>query len=175
MNLSGILFYVMRAARFSLAACLVYAACRAAFLAVKRRPVHWKRELMNLLAAGYLAALAEIIALRGGMGNTRQLRLIPFYTTVQTFREGLWAFVYNLAGNVIWFVPLGMLLHRKKPVWAMCIGAAASVSLEIMQWILMTGVTDADDVIINALGTLLGVFLMRILNKFRKKSVQYDR
>ena len=168
MNLEGILFFVARAARFSLAVCAVYALCRAVFLFAKRKSVDWKREAVNLLFVGYFAALAEIIALRGGRGSTRELHLIPLKTTLRTVRSGLWPFVYNFAGNLVWFVPLGMFLHGKRPARAMLIGAAASLFLETLQYLLMTGVTDIDDVIINALGALCGAILSRIWNKHKK-------
>ena len=171
MNLSGIVFYVLRAARFALAVCAVYAAARAVYLKAKKRPVNWKRELVNLLFAAYFAALVEIIALRGGTGNTRQLRPVPLRTTIQTMKEGLWPFVYNFVGNLMWFVPLGMFLHRKKPVCAMLIGAAVSMVLEMLQWLLMTGVTDVDDVIINALGALAGNYIAKIRNRTGSRSV----
>ena len=40
MNLSSIVFYVLRAARFALAVCAVYAAARAVYLKAKKRPVN---------------------------------------------------------------------------------------------------------------------------------------
>lgn len=171
MKLSGILFYVSRAAKFSLAVCGIYAAVRAAFLAAKGRRPDWKRELFNLLFVGYFAALTEIIALRGGPGNARELHPVPLRTTLRTLKEGLWPFVYNFVGNVVWFVPLGMFLHRKGILRAGMIGAAVSLSLEILQWLLMTGVTDIDDVIINAMGAMAGAFLWKILNKMRGRCV----
>lgn len=171
MNVSGILFYVARAARFSLVVCAVYGICRAVFLAVRREKPDLRHEAARLLAIGYLAALTEIIALRGGMGTTRKLRLVPLDTLRRTFEAGPWQFIYNLVGNILWFVPLGMLLHRKKLLCAASIGAAVSVLLETLQWLMRTGITDIDDVIINALGTLAGAILMRELNKFRKRNV----
>lgn len=171
MNLSGILFYVSRAAGFALIVCGVYAAGRSVYLKVKKQALDWNREVMNLLFVGYFAALVEIIALRGGMGNTRQLRPIPLCTTIQTAKAGLWPFVYNFVGNVVWFVPLGIYLRRRGIIRAMLIGAAVSVLLEGLQWLLRTGVTDIDDVIINALGTAAGNYIWKILNRSRRNRV----
>lgn len=165
MNLSGILFYVSRAARFSLAVCGIYGLVRAAFLAAARRAPDWKREAVNLLFVAYFAALAEIIALRGGSGTTRELRPVPLRTTLQTLKDGLWSFVYNFVGNIVWFVPLGMFLHRKGILRAGLTGAAVSLSLEALQWLLMTGVTDVDDVIINALGAMAGAAIWKMVRR----------
>lgn len=168
MNVSVILFYVMRAARFSLAVCAVYGAARLIFLRLKREKIDVKRECARLLTVAYLSALIEIIALRGGIGNTRQLNGIPLQTTFRTLKGGLWSFAYHFFGNICWFVPLGMLLHRKGMLRALGVGAAVSFSLEALQWLMKTGVSDVDDVIINALGALIGAVLMRALNKIRQ-------
>ena len=167
MSLDRILLFVGRAGRFALAVCAVYALVRWVYLKCRGEKISLRRELVRLLCVGYLAALAEIIALRGGPGDTRELRLIPMKTTLGTVRDGLWPFVYNFAGNIVWFVPLGMMLFRKKPVSALLTGAAVSASLEALQWLLKTGVTDIDDVIINALGALTGWLLFRAIKKQR--------
>lgn len=171
MNISGILFYVMRAARFSAVVCTVYAVVRAVWLCTKKCRVDWKRELIRLMFIAYFAALTEIIALRGGVGNTRTLKLSPLATTMSQLRAGAWAFVYHSVGNMIWFVPLGAFLHRKGPLKAMLVGAGVSMALEFLQWLLMTGVTDVDDVILNALGALIGCVVWKILNRIWKRYV----
>ena len=167
MNLEGILFFVARAARFSLIVCAVYAPVRLIALKAKRMDFVPKREMIRLLLVAYLAALAEIIALRGGPGDTRELHLLPLQTTFRTMKEGLWPFVYNFVGNVVWFVPLGMFAHRKGPLRATLIGAGFSLSLEALQWMLRTGVTDVDDVIVNALGALAGAVLAMLIGRMR--------
>lgn len=167
MSLEGILFFVSRAAQFALAVCAAYAPVRWVYLRRRRAEIDYRRELVRLLCVGYLAALCEIIALRGGPGGTRELRLIPMKTTLETAGDGLWAFCYNFVGNLVWFVPLGMMLRRKRPLCALLTGAAVSAALECLQWLLRTGVSDIDDVIINALGALLGCVISRIAKKQR--------
>jgi len=163
MDVSGIVFYGMRAARFALAVCAAYACGRLIYLKRSGRATDRRGELVRLLCVGYLAALAEIIALRGGMGNTRELRLVPLETTLGTLKAGAWPFIYNFVGNIVWFVPLGWMLRRRGPARAMFAGAAVSLLLEALQWLLMTGVTDVDDVIVNALGALLGALAGRYI------------
>lgn len=169
MNVSGILLYVGRAARFALAVCAAYAAGRFAYLKHGKADFDLKRELLYLLKIGYLAALAQIVALRGGPGDVRRLQWIPLRTTLETARAGLWPFVYNFAGNILWFVPLGMMLRKKKPLAVLLTGAAASASLEILQWLLSTGVTDVDDVIVNALGALVGYAMIKMIGEGKRK------
>ena len=46
-------------------------------------------------------------------------------------------------------------------------GAGLSICIELMQYLLMTGVTDVDDVLLNALGALLGWGLARLWQRRR--------
>lgn len=167
MGLDGILFYVMRSARFAAVVGAVYAAGRLVWLRAKGRRYDGRRELVRLAAVAYFVALAEIIALRGGPGETRELYPVPLQTTLGALEDGWWPFVYHLAGNMVWFVPLGMFAHRKGPLRATLIGAGVSFSLEALQWLLRTGVTDVDDVIVNALGALAGAVLAMLIGRMR--------
>lgn len=155
MSASGILAYTLRAGRFALGVLAIWTVFR--MLLALRRRTDWRREVRLGTAVFYLAALTEIIALRGGSGDTRQLNLVPLGTTLSQLRGGIWPFVYHLGGNLAWFVPLGVLARRKCSLrQAILLGAAVSIILETLQYLLGTGVTDVDDVLINALGTGLG-------------------
>lgn len=120
-----------------------------------------RQEALLLALVAYLAALAEIIALRIGLGHAaRTLNLIPLETTLAQLRGGTWPLLYHSLGNVGWFVPLGALLAARNPnlrFWAaLGIGAGISAAMELTQYLLSTGVTDVDDVWLNALGALAG-------------------
>lgn len=62
-------------------------------------------------------------------------------------------------------MPLGALLAARNPnlrFWAaLGIGAGISAAMELTQYLLSTGVTDVDDVWLNALGALAGWALVR--------------
>ena len=161
MSLTGILIYCLRAATFAAVVCGLYAL------------VCWLRGRKlrpgRLVALAYLAALVQITVIRGGvdwaqlMTATRnEPRLVPLRTTLEELRAGAWPLIYHVVGNLAWFVPLGVLLRRKNALAALLAGAGASVCIELMQYLLMTGVTDVDDVLLNALGTLLGWALARL-------------
>ena len=161
MSVSGILIYCLRAATFAAVACGLYALV--CWLRGKRvRPG-------RLVALAYLAALIQITVIRGGvdwaqlMTATRDApRLVPLQTTLEELRAGAWPLIYHVVGNLVWFVPLGALLRKKNALAALLAGAGASVCIELMQYLLMTGVTDVDDVLLNALGALLGWALARL-------------
>ena len=161
MSLTGILIYCLRAASFAAVVCALYAL------------VCWLRGRKlrpgRLVALAYLAALVQITVIRGGVNWAQVLtatrnapRLLPLRTTLEELCAGAWPLIYHVVGNLVWFVPLGALLRKKNVLVALLAGVGASVCIELMQYLLMTGVTDVDDVLLNALGTLLGWALARL-------------
>lgn len=130
----------------------------------------WRREGSLALFVTYLAALLKITAIRQTdvtvllqSHSMDTVQPIPLFYTLKELENGLWAFVYPVMGNLIWFVPLGFFLGLfckeigwKRTFW---ISAGLSLCIELCQWLLQTGVSDIDDVIFNSLGGLLGWWL----------------
>ena len=171
MNLWGIALYTLRAFAFALIAWLAYALLRRTR---RRRPTGG-----GGLTIFYLAALFQITVLRGGVewdgffsAPRAAVQWIPLQTTLDQFRRGTWPFLYHVLGNLAWFVPMGF-LARRKPAWvALALGAAFSAFIEGMQWALMTGMPDVDDVLLNATGALVGRLLAGVVgtgNRFRSQ------
>jgi glycopeptide antibiotics resistance protein len=77
---------------------------------------------------------------------------------------------YPVAGNMIWFIPLGILLPccwrtkgRRGGAGRVLLAALLlSLSIEAMQWLWGAGVSDIDDVIFNGIGGILGYGLYRL-------------
>lgn len=163
MSLKGILLYCLRAGSFALAVC---AACMLVCRLRRKKP-----GTGRLAAVAYLAALFHITVLRGGIEWSALLQpgrnalLIPFATTFGLLDEDLWQLVYNIVGNLIWFVPLGIILHKKGWMQVLAWGAGVSACIEAMQFLLRTGITDIDDTVFNALGALIGWAICRMNKK----------
>lgn len=115
------------------------------------------------------AAVVQITGLRMGLRPWRflsgELHWIPLESTLGVAKRGWWMLTYHTIGNLAWFVPIGFFWRRlrpKQPLWrAMAAGALLSVLVECLQYLLGTGVSDIDDVLLNALGTLLGAWAAR--------------
>ena len=160
LNLSGILRYSLSAAAFGVAATLIWLAVRLARGKRRFEPCDVRRALTVF----YLATLVQITALRLGLAPLRplgnELKLVPLKTTRQELALGTWPFIYHTLGNLLWFVPLGLLMGWRRPqspAWrALAAGALLSLAVEAVQFLLGTGVADVDDVLLNALGALLG-------------------
>ena len=125
-----------------------------------------RAEVKQLAMVVYIAALMEIVALRLGLPrNTQAVTFTPLESTVGALHLGFGTFVYHVIGNMIWFVPLGWLGRKLWPKLTVLqltlIGAVVSVGLEATQWLLHSGIADVDDVLLNALGAMVGAALAR--------------
>lgn len=76
--------------------------------------------------------------------------------------------IYNLAGNVLLFVPMGFLLPlvflKFRQLWKVLLfTACVTTAAEIVQVLILAGSCDVDDLILNLIGTLLGYPLHKYL------------
>lgn len=169
MSSGGIVFYMARALKLALPAGAVFLACRLVWLKRRGGPIDLKREALLFLFIVYLAALADITCIRSGahlldwwtlphgMGN---VQLVPLLKTWRMRRAGTWAILYPVLGNLLWFFPFGFLLPalwkgtgvRRTALLALLL----SLTIELSQWVLESGISDVDDVIFNFCGALIG-------------------
>ena len=154
----------------------------------KGKKNHWKYEIANKCFIFYLLCLYQITALRlGGIGwdlnnmleRRTRVNSEPLFAIWNWAVKGVWwYFTYNVIGNCLWFVPLGILLpaiyksYRGRLWYVTFMGVIISSSIEILQYILCTGVTDIDDVICNTIGTVMGYGIWVIIDKIRMKAKQ---
>ncbi|MCC8022742.1 MAG: VanZ family protein [Clostridiales bacterium] len=140
---------------------------------VKKVPVR-----RNLVYAVFLVYCTLVVSVTffpmpiDGSGFDTNYNFIPFSEIVGSIQERDFYALRNVAGNVIMFIPLGILLPflwPKKKFWQyLLIIAAATVGIELMQGVvnLCVGVryrsVDIDDVILNTAGGVLGYLVYRI-------------
>ena len=102
---------------------------------------------------------------------------VPFKTIVPYllgFKGWIIAGV-NLVGNIALLIPIGFLVPFVYPnmTWkkSAALGVLAGLSIEVMQTVLRVGIFDIDDVILNALGVMIGYAAFAILaNWIRARS-----
>lgn len=176
MDFQLIFRYSLSAALFAAAACVLWLAVRLP-LCRRRGGGSRAREWLYLCLTAYLAALVQITALRIGLKPLQwlggSLRLVPLQTTLQQARLGPGALIYHVIGNLLWFVPLGVLLPCLSARWraarVLLCGAALSLLVECAQFFLGTGISDVDDVLLNALGALAGYGLRGLCLRIKKR------
>lgn len=177
--MSGALSYLGRMLPAMLAVLPLWAAGRGLFLTRRRRPPDWGREALLLALVLWCAGLASQTVLpQGGpaaLGAAFSARrtlwrvnLVPFRTIAALFaalRAGeTTRFLINFAGNILVFVPLGLLppllWRRYRGAGGAALPALCSLGIECCQ--IFTGRSvDVDDLLLNALGGLLGWLLAR--------------
>ncbi|WP_157801893.1 VanZ family protein [Gracilibacillus salitolerans] len=103
--------------------------------------------------------------------------IIPFSTigtylfNYNSYNPNIW--FYNTFGNILLFVPMGILLpilSTKLTRLLLTIGITflLSLTIEIIQLVTQLGVFDVDDILLNTLGGYVG-FLIFVLFKNKKK------
>lgn len=92
--------------------------------------------------------------------RVRQVRWIPLD---ELFRGSWFKPVFEYGGNLLLFVPLGilmfLLLRSEAKAIAWCVGLSALI--EASQFLFSLGRTDIDDFLFNGLGATLGVAIAR--------------
>jgi glycopeptide antibiotics resistance protein len=92
-----------------------------------------------------------------GPGN-----FVPFKTIVPQLigRENHLMDMVNLIGNIIPFMPIGLLapLVFRSFSWqkALVLGVVTGLTFEVMEVVFRVGIFDIDDVILNGLGVMIG-------------------
>lgn len=105
-------------------------------------------------------------------GASHNVNLVPF-STISLFLSGdadpLVAF-YNLAANIVLFVPFGVALKWKERNWiTLLIAPVCAISLiEITQYLTNRGSMDIDDLLLNTLGFFIGYLLTPVFRRIIK-------
>ena len=134
------------------------------------------RVLFLIYVAGlcYFLFFAENYGRVFGQENYRY-NLVPFREIERfwTYRDelGIHSF-YNLAGNILGFVPAGFFIpilweNKRGFFFTVCVTFDMSLLVEILQIVLRVGSFDVDDLILNTLGGIIGYLLLTLVGKWR--------
>lgn len=135
---------------------------------------------LYLLLLIYWMFLAEEWG-RSMLSGEYHYNLIPFREIrrylVYYEQIGLWRVLWNLAGNVIGFMPFGALLpllrNNGPGFWKTALYSfEMTLLIEISQLVLRVGSCDVDDMILNTLGGCLGYMVYDLLIRPKEKNVE---
>lgn len=99
----------------------------------------------------------------------RNINLIPFRTMSPYLKNITETYAFkNIAANIVAFIPLGFFISNKNPknvfkALIICLGVI--LSIELIQLFFKIGFFDVDDIILNFIGSLLGVFMSLFVRK----------
>jgi glycopeptide antibiotics resistance protein len=126
-----------------------------------------------LLGVGVLTLLWWTLVLSNpDFPSSRALNLVPFREISRALRSPESGYgIVNLWGNIVVFVPIGILafLSMRKasaPMVAFASGVALSAGIEAAQYAVGRS-ADVDDVILNTIGIALGVLSVSLTRRWR--------
>ena len=157
-----------------------------ALMWVKNKSVSWRRELQLLLVYICIVVIVRFTFCPFSKVNGQIQPLLFDAEKTLPFRINLLPFVHlfdyeimseavlNLVGNILMFVPVGIvypIVYKKLDTHAkvLAAGAGFSLAIEILQLPFFDRVSDVDDLILNSLGYALGYLIYlgvkRIIDK----------
>lgn len=95
--------------------------------------------------------------------HIRELQLVPFNDFVDA--TSIFGPLFNAVGNVVLFVPLGILAYQllRDVRRTVALGLGLSLCIEVLQYVFALGISDTDDLLLNTLGALVGALLARFV------------
>ena len=141
-----------------------------------------RSRILFLLFIIYMAVLLRITVFRTGFAENGffhgTVNVSLFLDYIPLIQNGHWLrVIYLFVGNLIWFVPFGMYLQyiaaegrHAFTLWRiLLLGAALSLFIEVMQFVLGTGISELDDLILNTAGVFIGRETYRLFCLWRLK------
>ena len=127
---------------------------------------HEINKIPALLFVLYLAALSYVTIFSRSKDMPTGI-LLEFESVIKAIQEHSFEPIEDLRMNILMFIPIGFLfvaiypekLNRINLVFSL--GLMLTVIIETVQMVLKLGVCDLQDLVANAIGALLGLFLYR--------------
>jgi glycopeptide antibiotics resistance protein len=137
------------------------------------------KRIFRILFITYLMVLGYLLFFRSDdyLINGYTLVNLRLFDTIKRYigiisGEGRLTAVINLFGNIVVFMPVGILLPcicKKADSYAAMLITAITlpVIVETVQYYTRTGVADVDDVLLNFIGIILGFLLYRMVARVK--------
>ena len=149
---------------------------------MKKKQWNWKRELQLVLVYICLIVVARFVFFPFGKVDGEIQPLIFDINKIYPFRINPVPLVYlldyviageamlNVIGNITMFIPIGIvwpIVYKElnTPAKAIAAGIGFSLSIEVVQLLFYDRVTDADDLILNSLGYVIGYGVYWLVKK----------
>ncbi|MBD5500926.1 MAG: VanZ family protein [Lachnospiraceae bacterium] len=128
-----------------------------------------KKNAIKILFVIYMLSILRITIFRSGISFEHllegRINISLFQSYVPLLETGDWIrIVYLFVGNIIWFIPFGMYLQwcgKWKLKGIIMMGFCFSLFIEVMQYVLGTGISELDDLILNTAGAAIGAWIIK--------------
>lgn len=134
------------------------------------------RTLILLCSILYLALLIKVIILKNGAiyQNNINLQLFSFLREYQYLGLTL-NLIVNVLGNIALFIPLSIILKYYFSFLSnghiIFIGTCTSLSFELIQLATRWGIFDINDIILNAIGCIIGVLIYVVIKRLKNSNL----
>ena len=120
-----------------------------------------------------------IMTLVGGpLTRIDAVNMIPFHSIRENLKYGHSPISWDMLYNIVMFVPFGIIYCYYQKTFciykAIGLSVLTTFSIEMAQFIFKTGVVDIDDLIVNTIGSLLGIFFYIALQKILQRAQMLD-
>jgi glycopeptide antibiotics resistance protein len=118
----------------------------------------------------FYALFFKTVNIRAGMNG---VNLVPFSTIMPYIKKAITNLngpaIMNILANIFLFIPLGfyveVMLKKRKMIIKIMIILLIPIIVELIQFVWSLGICDVDDVILNAIGGLLGILVFKVVEK----------
>lgn len=95
--------------------------------------------------------------------HLREIQLVPFNDFIAP--SSWFGPLFNVVGNVVLFVPLGLIAYQllRDVRRTVALGLGISLTIEVLQFVFALGISDTDDLILNTFGALVGAVVAKWL------------
>lgn len=148
---------------------VVLASVRIAAIKSSNEKLIFYKEFSNLLFIIYILLLYELLT-RSELNHMSGYNLVPF-TEIFRYPIGSKNFYFNVVGNIVMFIPFGYFISTyikpKKILPILIVSVISSSTIEFVQLCIGRSF-DVDDIILNALGSIIGFLIYVALNAIKK-------
>ena len=148
---------------------VIIATVRIAAIKSNNEKLVFYKEFGSLLFIVYIFLLYELLT-RTELNSISGYNLVPF-TEIFRYRIGSDAFYFNVIGNIALFIPFGYFIstyikpHKILPI--LIVSVISSTTVEFVQLCIGRSF-DVDDILLNAIGSIIGFLLYVALNAIKK-------
>ena len=146
--------------------CIVLISIRLTYLLKNKEKFNFGNEIMMLTFIVYILCLFQIVTSQdvSGVHGVN----VTIFKELTRYQVGSRLFYRNIIGNILMFIPFGFFtsyylkLDKKRTIF--CLTLIVSIVIELIQ-LKIGRAFDVDDIILNMVGSLIGYFLYRLMDK----------
>lgn len=145
---------------------VIMVSLRATYLIKNKQPIVFYKEMLMLFFMVYILCLFQVVTFQD-VSNFSHNNFIPF-REITRYSVGSRLFFKNVCGNILLFIPFGLLisiyLKPKNIGIPLAHTLISSLAIEFTQMVIGRSF-DVDDILLNCIGGIIGYFIYKILDK----------